>query len=62
MKQGKTIFLIIIAGILLATSCKSPYEALLNSPDAQQKYKGAMMYFDKGRYYKASQLFEQLIT
>ncbi len=62
MKQGKTIFLIIIAGILLATSCKSPYEALLNSTDSFQKYKGAMMYFDKGRYYKASQLFEQLIT
>jgi len=60
MKQGKLI-LIIATCVLLIASCKSPYEALLNSTDIQQKYKGAMTYFDKGKYYKAAQLFEQLL-
>jgi len=60
MKQGKFI-LLIIAGILLTASCKSSYEALINTTDSQQKYKGAMMFFDKGKYYRAAQIFELLL-
>ncbi|MEN6568790.1 MAG: outer membrane protein assembly factor BamD [Rikenellaceae bacterium] len=60
MKRAKVILLIVTC-LVLTASCKSSYEALLNSTDTQQKYKGAMTYFDKGKYYKAAQLFEQLL-
>jgi len=60
MKQGKFI-LLIITGILITVSCKSSYEAIFNTTDIQQKYQGAKTLFDKGKYLKASTIYEQLL-
>ncbi len=59
MKHFKLVF--VIAAILLTVSCKSQYEALLNSNDVQEKYNGAFMYFKAGKYSRAAELFDQLL-
>jgi outer membrane protein assembly factor BamD len=41
-------------------SCKSQYELLLNTNDADAKYKAAFEYFNNKRYNKAAALFESL--
>lgn len=48
------------AVILTAVSCKSQYEALLNSNDVDAKYAAAFDYFNQGKYNKAANLFESL--
>ena len=49
-----------IAVILTVCSCKSQYEMLLNSNDADAKYEAAFEYFNNGKYSKAASLFESL--
>lgn len=49
-----------IAVILAVCSCKSQYEMLLNSNDADAKYEAAFEYFNNGKYSKAASLFESL--
>lgn len=44
----------------LAWSCKSQYDALLNSNDIDAKYKAAFDYFNAGKYQKAASLFESI--
>ena len=54
---------IIIAAVLAAAAlaaCKSSYETLLESNDADAKYAAAFDYFNKGKYLRSSQLFESL--
>ena len=53
---------LIIALVALAAlcSCKSQYELLLNSNDADAKYEGAFQYFNEGKFSKAASLFESL--
>ena len=41
-------------------SCKSQYEILLNSNDADAKYAGAFQYYNEEKYSKAASLFESL--
>lgn len=55
----KHLFLAIVA-IAALSSCKSQYEALLNSNDADAKYKAAFEYFNAGKYNKSASLFESL--
>lgn len=55
----KHLFLAIVA-IAALSSCKSQYEALLNSNDTDAKYKAAFEYFNAGKYNKAASLFESL--
>lgn len=43
-----------------AVSCKSQFDALLASNDAQAKYAAAMDYFNNGKYQKAAALFESM--
>ena len=59
MKQIR-FFLIAMAAALLAVSCKSQYEMLLNSNDADTKFEAAFKYFDQEKYQKAAALFESL--
>ena len=59
MNQLK-ITLIAVASILFVYSCKSQYDALLNSNDADAKYKAAFEYFNNNKYQKAAALFESL--
>lgn len=49
-----------MAVILTVCSCKSQYEMLLNSNDADAKYEAAFEYFNNGKYSKAASLFESL--
>ena len=50
----------LFAGVLAMAACKSQYDALLSSNDVEAKYKAAFEYFGKGRYQKASALFESM--
>ena len=63
MDMSRKVFRILAAALLMAaalTSCKSEYEALLNSNDVDSKYKAAFDYFNHGKFNKAAQLFESL--
>ena len=53
------LFLIVLTTVAMC-SCKSQYELLLNSNDADAKYEGAFKYYDDGKYSKAASLFESL--
>lgn len=46
--------------IVALSSCKSQYEMLLTSNDADLKYEAAFDYFNEGKYSKAGSLFESL--
>lgn len=59
MMRLRNIFLVIVAIIAFA-SCKSQYEILLNSNDADLKYEAAFDYFNNGKFSKAASLFESL--
>ncbi|MEN6619898.1 MAG: outer membrane protein assembly factor BamD [Rikenellaceae bacterium] len=59
MKPCK-IIVIVLAGVL-TFSCKSQYDALLNTSDVEKKYDGAMKYYNDKKYLKASTLFDQLL-
>lgn len=52
--------LTIILAVAALVSCKSQYETLLNSNDADAKYAAAFDYFNNGKYSKAAALFESL--
>ena len=55
----KSIILAVVA-VITMSSCKSQYELLLNSNDADAKYKAAFEYFEAKKYNRASALFESL--
>lgn len=55
----RLLFIVLFAALGLV-SCKSQYETLLNSNDADAKYKAAFDYFNQGKYSKAATLFESL--
>lgn len=46
--------------VLQMVGCKSQYDALLKSNDVDAKYKGAFEYFNRGKYSRAVELFDQL--
>ena len=56
----KPFIIAFIAVAAIGLGCKSQYETLLESGDADAKYNAAFEYFNKGKYQKASQLFESL--
>ncbi len=56
----KTGFILLISIMVVIASC-SKHQKLLKSTDNDMKYDKAMEYYDKGDYYRALQLFEQLI-
>lgn len=49
-----------LLAIAVLCSCKSQYEILLNSNDADAKYEAAFGYYNNGKYTKAASLFESL--
>ena len=59
MKQFRFAFLLLIALWTLA-SCKSQYELLLASNDADAKYEAAFKFFNEKKYNKAASMFESL--
>ena len=59
MKYFK-LFLAVALALWAAASCKSEYQALLESYDEDAKYAAAFDYFNQGKFAKAAQLFESL--
>lgn len=51
---------VVLGAIIAMSSCKSQYEILLNSNDADAKYEAAFEYFNLNKYSKAASLFESL--
>ncbi len=51
-----------MAAVLIAalSSCKTQYELLLNSNDADAKYEAAFAYYNAGKFSKAGSMFESL--
>ncbi len=60
MIKKNILFSLLIFAILLP-SC-SKYQKLLKSSDNDLKYEKAVSFYEKGEYYKAQQLFEQIYT
>lgn len=59
MMRFRHLFIVILS-VISMISCKSQYEQILNSNDADAKYAAAFAYFDEGKYSKAATLFESL--
>jgi outer membrane protein assembly factor BamD len=53
-------FIVAVLALAAAVACKSQYELLLNSNDADAKYEAAFNYFNEGKYSRAASLFESL--
>ena len=51
---------VVLAALISLMSCKSEYEILLNSNDADAKYEAAFRYYNEKKYSKAASLFESL--
>lgn len=49
-----------LASLIALMSCKSEYEMLLNSNDADAKFEAAFRYFNDGKFSRAASLFESL--
>lgn len=60
MIHKRILFSLLIFALVLP-SC-SKYQKLLKSSDNDLKYEKAIGYYEKGEYYKAQQLFEQIYT
>ena len=51
---------VVLASLIALMSCKSEYEMLLNSNDADAKYEAAFQYFNDNKFSRAASLFESL--
>ena len=51
---------VVLASLIALMSCKSEYELLLNSNDADAKFEAAFRYFNDGKFSRAASLFESL--
>lgn len=58
--MGFRKIILAVLAVMSMASCKSQYELLLNTNDADAKYKAAFEYFNNKRYNKAAALFESL--
>lgn len=52
--------IVVLASLVAMMSCKSEYEILLNTNDADLKYEAAFRYFNEKKFSKAASLFESL--
>ncbi|NCA85726.1 MAG: outer membrane protein assembly factor BamD [Clostridia bacterium] len=59
MFKNNLFILLLLASVVMA-SC-SKHQKILKSTDNEAKYEKAMEYYDKGDYYRALQVFEQLM-
>ena len=60
MKMKSKTIVLTLAAVAALAACKSQFETLLSSNDADAKYKAAMEYFNNRKYLKAAQLFESM--
>ena len=57
LKFTAVLFLILSA----LTGCKSYYESLFRTQDLDERFKGAMYFYENGKYRKAAALFESML-
>ncbi|NVO18303.1 MAG: outer membrane protein assembly factor BamD [Bacteroidetes bacterium] len=60
MVKRLSLFCLLITALILS-SC-SKYQKLLKSTDNDLKYNKSIEYYDKGEYYRAQQLFDQILV
>jgi outer membrane protein assembly factor BamD len=60
MVKRLILFSLLISALLIS-SC-SKYQKLLKSSDNELKYNKSIDYYDKGEYYRAQQLFDQILV
>ena len=60
MKRSTFLTAAALLLVLAVAACKSQYDQILESNDADAKYQAAFGYFNTGKYNRAAQLFESL--
>lgn len=60
IRKSSGVAALFFAVLLVATGCKSEFEALVAGYDTEAKYAAAFEYFNAGKYTKAARLFESL--
>lgn len=60
MNRGILHTVVMLCLLVFSTSC-SNFQKLLKSNDVDLKYKAALEYYEKGDYYRANQLLEQVM-
>ncbi|MCR5351110.1 MAG: outer membrane protein assembly factor BamD [Bacteroidales bacterium] len=55
-----TALAVLVSALVGVQSCKSQYDAVLESNDVDVKYKAAFDYFNSGKYARSAALFESL--
>ena len=61
MPISRLLVLFLFVTSLLLGSCTSSYQRLLKSPDVNKKYEAAVQYYEKGDFFRAGTLLEDLI-
>jgi len=62
MFSKRLIHIIFLFIILVTVSSCSKYQKLLKSTDINAKYEAAFKYYDQGDFFRAIQLFDELVT
>lgn len=60
MTRGLIHTIALIGMLIIAAGC-SNFQKLLKSNNVDEKYKAALQYYEKGDYYRANQLLEQVL-
>ena len=61
MPISRLTVLFLLVSTLILGSCASGYQRLLKSTDVNKKYEAAIKYYDKGDFFRAGSLLEDLI-
>ena len=61
MPISRLTVLFLLVSTLILGSCASSYQRLLKSPDVNKKYEAAIKYYEKGDFFRAGTLLEDLI-
>ncbi|ALW87064.1 hypothetical protein AUC43_19495 [Hymenobacter sedentarius] len=61
MPISRLTVLFLLVSTLILGSCVSSYQRLLKSTDVNKKYEAAVKYYDKGDFFRAGTLLEDLI-
>ena len=61
MPISRLTVLFLLVSTLILGSCASGYQKLLKSTDVNKKYEAAVKYYDKGDFFRAGTLLEDLI-
>ncbi len=61
MSISRLTVLFLLVSTLVLGSCASSYQRLLKSPDVNKKYEAAVQYYEKGDFFRAGTLLEDLV-